>query len=261
MKPPPYSTRVVDPRALTPAAREALADALYISHCAVFEGVDRATFGAYVVDSPADYTRILVLRDGQRAVRGYAALHVFHHRYLGRPSLLVRMEIAAEPAFRRANFAAPFIIREALRLAARYPGRPRHFFACFVHPSAYVSLCRHTPRVWPHPGVTTPPAIEALMLSLQRRFGLRSTGEGTVHVGWIARGCGRPPARLAPEAAYYLQRNPGYERGEGLMTVIDFGTPAVLRGSLDFAGHHLRRRRRTGRPPSLIDPGLRIGAR
>lgn len=241
MSSPAFSTAVIDPAALGPAARAALVDALYASHRVVFDGVDRGAFAAYVVDSPAERTRILVLEDADRRVRGYAAMHVFHHQHLGRPSLVVRMEIAAEPAFRRANFAGPFIAGAALRLALRHPGTPRYFFACFVHPSAYVSLCRHVPRVWPHPGVPTPPDIAALMLGLRRRFGLRPTGDGIVDVGWIARGCDAVPRRPAPEAQFYLERNPRFGRGEGLMTVVDFGTPSVVRGSLDFAAHRLRR--------------------
>lgn len=257
-----YTTEVIEPHTLDSAARATLADELYVTHQRIFSGVDRAAFGAYVVDSPADRTRILVLRDRDGVARGYAALHVFEQRHLGRPTLIVRMEIGAEPAWRRCGFAGPFIIGEALRLAARYPGRPRYFFATFVHPSAYVSLCRHTPRLWPHPDHPTPPRIAAIMHGLQRRFGLRSTGDGTVDVGWIAHGCGKTPRRLSPEARFYLDQNPGYTRGEGLMTLIDFGTPAVIRGSLDYARHHARRQRgrrldgaRRTRHPSALATG------
>ncbi len=241
---PRYTTELIDPHRLDAAARATLADALYATHRRIFSGVSRAAFGAYVVDSPADRTRILILRDTQGTARGYAALHVFKQRHLGRPTLIVRMEIGAEPAWRRCGFAGPFIVREALRLAARHPGRPRYFFATFVHPSAYVSLCRHAPRLWPHPDHPTPPHIAAIMQGLQRRFDLESTGSGTVDVGWIAHGCGETPSHLSPEALFYLERNPGYTRGEGLMTLIDFGTPAVIRGSLDYARHHARRQRR-----------------
>lgn len=241
---PRFTTEIIDPHRLDAAARATLADALYVTHQRVFSGVDRAAFGAYVVDSPASRTRILVLRDTAGTARGYAALHVFHQRHLGRPTSIVRMEIGAEPAWRRCGFAAPFIVREALRLAVRYPGRPRYFFATFVHPSAYVSLCRHTPRLWPHPDHPTPPHIAAIMHGLERRFGLRATGDGTVDVGWIAHGCGETPRQLSAEARFYLERNPGYAHGEGLMTLIDFGTPAVIRGSLDYARHHARRRLR-----------------
>lgn len=259
MSRPRYTTERIDPATLAPADRAALADALYACHRTIFDGVDRAAFAAYVIDSPAAETRILVLRDTDGAVQGYAALHVFHQAHVGRPMIIVRMEIGATPAFRRCNFAAPFIMGHALRLAARYPGRPRYFFASFVHPSAYVSLCRHAPRVWPGPERCTPVVIEALMHSLERRFGLRGTGRGTVDVGWIARGCGHRPARQSPEARFYLERNPGYTRGEGLVTVIDFGTPAVLRGSLDYLRHRIDRRwrGRRSRPDHSAAPSAR----
>ena len=242
MSRPHYTTEVVDPSTLSPAARAELTNALYASHRCVFDGVDRDAFAAYVVDSPAAETRIMVLRGEGGRVRGYAAMHLFWHSHMGRRVQIVRMEVAAEPAYRGINFAGPFIALSVLRLAVRFPGVPRYFFACFVHPSAYVSLCRHAPRVWPHPGVETPPHIEALMSGLERRFHLERVGEGTVKVGWIARGACASPRRLSPEARFYLEHNPGYVRGEGLMTVLDCGARAAVEGTVDFARHLIRRR-------------------
>ena len=54
---------VVDPATLAPDARAAFVDALFACHERIFAGVDRAQFAAYVVDSPAAWTRIFVLRD------------------------------------------------------------------------------------------------------------------------------------------------------------------------------------------------------
>ncbi|MCA9537390.1 MAG: hypothetical protein KC620_00800 [Myxococcales bacterium] len=237
-----FTTKLIDPGRLAPEARRALTDALYATHQQVFSGVDRDAFGAYVIDSPADWTRVLTLRDASARLRGYAAMHVFLQRHVGRDMAIVRMEISAEPAFRHASFAGRFIASQAVSLSLRYPGRPRYLFACFVHPSAYVSLCRHAPRVWPHPERPTPPHIEALLLSLQRQFKLRPVGEGLVDVGWIARPDGRSHRRLSPEARFYLARNPGYVHGHGLMTLVDLSTPSAVQGSLHFVAHQLQRR-------------------
>lgn len=231
-------TTLYRPRHMPAAARAALADELYRTHRTVFDGLDRDGFAAYVIESPADDTRVFVLRDEAGEARGYCASHVFRQEHLGRPMIIVRMEIAAEPAWRHRRFAAPFICGEAMRLALRHPGTPRYMLACFVHPSAYVSLTRHA-RVWPNPDGPTPPRIEALMGSLARAFHL-DVRDGIAPVGWIARS-GEPPARMSREAAYYVARNPGYPRGLGLLTVIDFAAPAVARGVLDSAALSIRR--------------------
>ncbi len=246
------------PRWMTAAARAALADALYATHREVFDGLDRDGFAQYVVESPADDTRILVLRDAEGRPRGYCASHVFDQVHLGRRTLVVRMEIAAEPAFRKQRFAAKFICLEALRLAARYPGVPRYFLACFVHPSAYVSLVRHVSAVWPNPDGPTPPRIEALMHSLDRAFDLK-VRDGIARVGWIARG-DRRPKTLSREAAFYLERNPGYGRGEGLMTVISFRTPDVVQGVVDCARLCIRRRGEVAAGISAAPGGRSLGS-
>lgn len=252
------TTQVVDPKTMSPAARAAFIDAIYAAHCAVFDGVSREQFAAYVVDSPADYNRILVLRDGGGRVRAYCAVHGFVQMHLGRRTLIIRMEVAAEKAWRRRSFAGPFVTRCLVQLCVRYAGMPRYLFACFVHPSAYVSLCRHSPEVWPRPEVPTPPRIQALMHSLTRQFGLVAQ-DGIAEVGWIAKGdCS--PKRLDPLAEFYLARNPGYVNGQGLMTVLPVRTGQLAQGMVRFGQHLLRRRvrrsARGGTPTTTVAPPM-----
>lgn len=236
-----FTTEIVEPKHLPRAAREALIDELYVSHCTVFEGVDRAAFAAYVIDSPADYTRLLIMRDMGGAVRGYCAVHGFVQTHLGRRALIIRFEIAAEKAWRRRSFAGPFIAKTLVRLAARHPNLPRYMFACFVHPSAYVALCRHTPEVWPRPGRETPPRVQALMHSLTRQFGIEAQ-DGIARVGWIAR-ADPVPRRLDPLAAFYLARNPRYVDGMGLVTVMPLSGPTLARGIAHYVRARLGRAR------------------
>lgn len=242
--PKTITTRVVDPHRLSACARDRLADALYVSHCNVFDGVDRAAFQAYVVDSKADLTRILVLYDESGQVRGYCALHGFFQRHLGRRTLVIRAEIAAEAGWRRRGFAARFVARTLTWLRVRNPGVPAYLFACFVHPSAYVSLCRHAPEVWPRPDQETPPKMRALMHSLTRQFGI-DVQDGIAQVGWIARADSKP-RKLDPLAAYYLARNPGYVDGQGLVTVVPLGSAGLVQGIAHLARHRWRRRRSRG---------------
>lgn len=241
---PRITTRVIDPAALSPSARAGLLDALYVSHCEVFDGVDRAEFEAYVCNPSARMTRLLVLYDPAGRVRGYCALHGFVQRHLGRQTLVIRAEVAAEKGWRRRGFAGPFVAQTLTAFRMRYLALPAYFFACFVHPSAYVSLCRHAPEVWPRPDRETPVKMRALLHSLTRQFDIEAR-DGIAQVGWISRGDSAPKT-LDPLAEYYLQRNPGYVHGQGLMTVLPLRSVGLAVGIAHMARHRWQRRQRAG---------------
>lgn len=234
-------TEIIEPARLDAASRQRLIDEMYACHERIFDGVDQASFARYVVESPAALTRIMLLRDAMDAVRGYAAFHVFEQGHLGQPSAVIRMEVGVEPAWRGRGFCAHFMIREFALARVRYWNRRMFFVACFVHPSSFVSLTRHCAEVWPQPEVETPAEVQTLMTSLAERFGLRPTERAGVYdIGWIVRG-GRGRRTLSPEAAFYVESNPGYRAGHGLLTVIPVTASAVARGTADYLQHNLRR--------------------
>lgn len=184
----------------------------------------------------------MVLRDEDGRARGYCAVHGFIQTHLGRRTLIIRFEIAAEKAWRRRTFAGPFISKTLTQLCLRYPGIPRYMFACFVHPSAYVALCRHVPLIWPRPKTKTPAKIQALMHSLARQFDIE-VSDGIAQVGWIAN-ADPVPERVHPLAAFYLERNPDYVAGKGLMTVMPLSGRELMIGLARYARSLQRRRQR-----------------
>lgn len=50
------STAVIHPKQLTVDERQQLTDALYTVHCQIFDGVDKASFAKYIVESKAQQT-------------------------------------------------------------------------------------------------------------------------------------------------------------------------------------------------------------
>lgn len=231
---------VIDPHALDPAARAALTDALYASHCRIFDGVDRAGFARYVVDSPATWTRIFVLRDGDGVIRGYTAFHCFDVTHEGRSITVVRMETGFEPAYRNATVYGRFAMGCFARARAHAGRRPIYFLCSPIHPSSFVTITRSAPRAWTVPGADA--ATGRLITALARTLGMKPVDgrPGVYHVGWVTRP-GPTPRRISPEAAFYLEANPGYTEGHGLLTVVPVTAGGIARAALRLAARRVSR--------------------
>ena len=83
---------VIDPSRLSIKEKESFIDLLYQLHTRIFDGVERASFASYVVDSPADWTRIRVYKNSLNEWVGYCAVHRFDKRVFDRPCAIFRAE-------------------------------------------------------------------------------------------------------------------------------------------------------------------------
>jgi len=231
--------RPVYPKALTPAQRDALADELYAVQKQIFGGVSRTGFRKYVIDSPAERTRIQVFRDGDTgAAVGFAAVHVFELHLDDGPLSLMRAEVGLAPGWRGRSAAAGLLLSEGLRLALRSPLRRACFLACPVHPASYLALSRSCSQVWPRPDTPTPAGIQHIMDRLDDQLGMErpdGAGDGVRKVGWVTRQ-GPPEARFwadhtDPRVRFYIDQNPGYTRGDGLLIVAPVDWTSVVEGA------------------------------
>lgn len=234
------TTEAIDPHALDAAEREALTAALYASHCRIFDGVDRAGFTRYVVESPAAWTRIFVLRDGDGTVRGYTAFHLFEVTHEGRPVAIARMEAGFEPQHRGDTRCGRFAMQCFARAYLRAGRRPLYFLCSPIHPSSFVTISRNAPAVLTVP--TAAPAERRFITALARTLGMAPVDgrPGVYHVGWITRP-GPAPRRISAEAAFYFEANPGYTEGHGLLTVVPVSIGGMARAALRLATRRLRR--------------------
>lgn len=230
---------IVDPSRLSADARAALLDELYACHGRIFAGVDRAEFAAYVVESPAAWTRIFVQRDADGIARGYVAFHIYEVTHGGRPLAVVRMEAGFEPAWRKVARYRAFAIACFARARLRAGRRPLYFVCCPVHPSSFVALSRAAPQRWIIPEAS--PAVRDFMAALAETLGMRPVSDGVFDIGWITRDC-PAPRRISREAATYLAANPGYTAGHGLLTVVPVTAVGIVRGIARLVARSVRRR-------------------
>ena len=193
----------------------------------VFDGVAKDAFQKYVVDSKAEKTWINVHRNRQGEIVGYFAFHVFERELDGKLSAVFRAEAGTLRAYRGGNTNTGFGLKLGIPYILRHPGRPIYYLGSLVHPSSYCVFAKLFDVVWPSIAHPPPPKILSFMDDLANSFGLERVRPGnplTRQVHWITRDsemernywrhCDKPAAR------FFIESNPGYGDGDGLVTLI-----------------------------------------
>ncbi|WP_224367504.1 Crp/Fnr family transcriptional regulator [Hyalangium versicolor] len=255
-------TEVINPHALSAEQRRQLTEALYAVHQQIFDGVEKEAFSQYVVESKAEHTWIQVHRNEAGAIVGYFALHVFERQLAGQPCAVFRAEAGSLRAYRGCSITVRFGLKRLLGYMLRNPGRKAYYLGSLVHPSSYTLLAHHFGTIWPQRGQSTPPELQAFMEKLAGEFGLeRVDPERPLvrRVGWKTREtveerdhwrrCGKPAAH------FFLDTNPGYAEGHGLLTMVPLSAANVMRLALAVGQRKLRQPTETLRSLARRLPG------
>lgn len=241
-------SEVITPKTLSSEERGQLIDALYAVHNQIFDGVERESFAKYVVESKADHTWIQVHKDEAGAIVGYFAFHIFEKQFNGETTAVFRAEAGLLRAYRGGNTNSRFGLAVALRYMLKHPGRKIFYLGSLVHPSSYSLFTKYCGDVWPRRGLETPPELLGFMDELANEFGLeRVTPANPLvrHVGWKTRetetereywqSCDKPDAR------YFMESNPGYVEGHGLVTVVPVSVSILLNMARVIGERRLRK--------------------
>ena len=234
-------SEVITPASLAPEDRQRLTDDLYRVHAQIFDGVTRDAFAAYVVDSKAEQTSLLVHRNAADEIVGYLAAHEFHRTLHGRECVVLRGESGLLRAYRGAGTNFGFAFRFAAKLLLRAPQRPVFFLGCLTYPASYAQLTKFLRPVWPSREHAPDDATRALMSELADSFGLKPVADDPLvrKVGWITRDT---PAERAfwhrcprPEVRFYIESNPGYGEGHGLLSMVQLSPANIAAGAARLA--------------------------
>jgi hypothetical protein len=230
-------SEVVVPKSLSPEERGKLTDALYEVHRQIFDGVERESFAKYVVESKAEHTWIQVHKNEAGEIVGYFALHVFEKELGGVPTSVLRAEAGSLRAYRGGNANARWGLTMGLRYLLRNPGRRAFYLGSLVHPSSYSLFAKYFGEVWPRREAVVPPELLAFMDELATGFGLEKVDLANPlvrHVGWRTRETEMEMEREywlhcdKPAARFFVEANPGYVEGHGLVTVVPITMSNVL---------------------------------
>jgi hypothetical protein len=241
---PTLITQSIDLHRLSSEQRTALADELFVVQQEVFDGVERAAFAKYVIDSPAQGSWIDVSRDGSGRAVAYIALHRFDRTLDGKPTAIFRAEAGTLRAFRGKAPVAGIFLRHVVPYALMHPLRSAWYLGSLVHPSSYHAFARFTAEIWPNAERAN---LLRFMCELGDEFGLEVVDESTPlvrHVGWITqdtemertywRTCDKPTV------AAFVRANPLYSQGHGLLTLVPMGTSALLRSVANFVANRVK---------------------
>jgi CRP-like cAMP-binding protein len=229
------STDVILPHSLSAEARHQLIDSLYEVHRRIFDGVEREAFARYVVESKAEHTWLLLHKNEAGELVGYFALHIFEKQLGDEPLAVFRAEAGLLREYRGGNVTVRFWMEWVLRYVLKHPGRRVFYMGSLVHPSSYWLVAQHCGEVWPRRDLETPPELLAFMDTLATEFGLEKVHPDRPlvrKVGWRTRETEVEREYWAhcdkPEVRYFLEANPGYGEGHGLVAVVPI-TPKNLR--------------------------------
>jgi len=241
------STEVILLQTLGPAERQQLADALYAVQKQIFDGVDRDAFMNFAIESKAEHTWIQVHRNAAREIVGFFCLHVFERILDGKLTALFRAQAGSLRAYRGGNVTMRFGLALLLRYMLRHPGRPAYYLGTLVHPSSYSLIAKYFKEMWPRQEAQIPPQLFAFMKDLAREFRMKQVDPARPlvgDVGWKTREteaereywkhCDKPAAR------FFLEANPTYGEGHGLLTVAPLNAANVAHLFRTVVGHKLR---------------------
>ena len=223
----------IDPKSLGSKELNQLVTDLYAIHEQIFDGVTRQQFMRYVVTPPSLQTHIRFFLNAAREKVGYITFQVFEPEIQAegvvKKPLIYRTEVGILPAYRGNNATLRILIWECFKSYFKFGRRESFFLATPIHPNPYCLAARQMYEMYPHPNRKTPQNVVQVLEKLSEALGLESRSEENVFlkkVGWIVRN--RPMNKKKCHgtsnefAQFYLQQNPNYAKGDGLMMLIPF---------------------------------------
>jgi len=254
---------LVDPRTLDATARERLVDELFAATGQARDAETLRRFAAELVPVTATRSVLSVYRDDAGFAVGHLAFHEQEVEIDGGSSLALRGAVHLPKHLRSAEVGA-FFLGQAARALLRAGGRPLYIVQALSDPAAYAWLYRVADRVWPSPARQTPPAIESVREQLIPQLGL-GEAVGSAEIREVGTALPAASARRwrqhpRPEVHYFIGRNPGFARGQGLVIIVPLSAGGILRAYLRsrlqsvFGGlRGLRRRQQPSLPPASAD--------
>ncbi|MCW8331987.1 hypothetical protein MD588_24650 [Photobacterium sp. SDRW27] len=240
---------LIDPASLSTTEKEHFVDSLYRLHSQIFDGVERADFVSYVVDSPADWTRIRVYKNSLNEWVGYCSVHRFNKKVFGRSLVIFRAEAGILRSYRGRSQTLWFAFNEAIKYRIRHPFSEIYYLGSFVHPSVLYMFSRYFSKYYPRADTPTPPLIKDLMLELAKVFNIEPVekqDELARKVGWVTKESVEDRAfwqnHPHPVVKLYIETNPGYIYGNGLLTLVPLAFGNIFISLAKYLNNKLKKR-------------------
>jgi hypothetical protein len=233
-----YETIV--PAALSKEAWRKFCRELYATHNKIFEGFDADQFSKKMFPVEAMWTEIRVFKNSKKEIVGYYALHAYEKVIDSEKTIIFRAEAGILREYRKQGNISSFFV-EVIKYKALHPFKKSYFFYTLIHPSSYHLLSKYFFRCYPNIRYATPPKVVNKMSLIADAFHevrLPNAEPAIRDAGCITRQTESEQNELAkskdPDTRFFLKKNPDYQKGYGLVTLVPLTAKNILLSSLIF---------------------------
>jgi hypothetical protein len=222
------STIAIYPLKLTHEARQKLSETLYNVHKHIFKGLNEEEFDHYVVNSPANFTKIyMYYNKSKKEIAGYFAVHYFEKFINNKQLVIFRAEAGILPEYRHKNADISFWLKESIKFKILHPNKEAYFLVSPINPGVYANLATHIYKIYPRYNSIIPSEVDKLMMLLADEFSLKMVEKKNPlirKVGWITLATDEEDAfwqrSKNPHLQFYINSNPDFNEGNGLLTLV-----------------------------------------
>ncbi len=228
--------------------KQELIDRLFLLNCRIFAGVEKAKFAQYISRKEARWNKVKIYRNLAGEAVGYCGIHLMDIPETENDYSVIRAETGILREYRGSGETLRFCLSEAFKLKLRHPSQPLFLFCTLVHPSSFHLLQRHFFRIFPRPDQETPPQTATMMQWLADYFDEKRIEGASPMVrdtGWITRDSEEEQAFWAdctqPDVRFFLEQNPAYGKGRGLVTLVPLTLPNLLVAAVIYVRKRLQK--------------------
>lgn len=179
---------------------------------------------------------------------GYCAVHRFNKFIFGRSCVIFRAEAGILREYRGRSQTLWFGFSEAIKYRIKHPFCELYYLGSFVHPSVFYMFSRYFNEYYPRADNPVPERIKALMLELANMFHIEPADKQNLlvrQVGWRTKESAEDRRywqhHRNPTVKFYIQTNPGYLNGKGLLILVPLTFGNILISLLRFFKNKLSR--------------------
>lgn len=228
---------------LSPAQRAKLADDIHPIHLAYFPDDDREGFERDYLS--AEPTWVFLFHGSDGALAGFAVVSCLWVHHEGKDHAVFKGVTCVDDRYKLTWRARLPVALEAARFKLRHPWAPAGYAGMAATPSGYRLLATSVPEVYPSRQRAMPESIKALLLKASRIRGFEPVDEerllvpSTSRLGSTERLRESRSLQDDPDARFYLEQNPDFERFYMLVWApVDLGN--LARGAARMLVRHLR---------------------
>ncbi len=232
---------------LNPEEKEKLSADLYKLCQQVFGNITYEEFCHLIPQSGAYKTYVMVYRNHNKEVVGFFALHLFYVEVAGKRTLVFRGQIGLLQEYRRSKANMYFVLFIILLYRLRHPLSPVYCFLSIINPSMYAVLVKclvlATPR-YDRKNLSNAMLIDRLR-EIFEFDKVEESNSWTTNVRWTSM-----PSEgeinywnnsSNPHIKYFLELNPDFKNGVGLITLMPFSWKNISLSSLNILSYILKK--------------------